>query len=60
MVGRTPWNPAHSSPMHPAPITPTHLPLPLSNIHQHNALRELLIRDQDLVQLIVNRLSGHL
>lgn len=38
MIGRT--HPAH---MHPAPTTATYLPLPLSDVDQHDALGELLI-----------------
>lgn len=45
--------PAHAR-RTPGPLAATHLPLPLGDIHQHDALWEMLVGDQDLVQLIVN------
>lgn len=38
----------------------THLSLPLHGVDEDDALREALVRDEDLVQLVVNRLPGDL
>lgn len=41
-------------------LSMSHLSLPLHGVDENDALWQPFIRDQDLVQLIVNRLPGNL